>query len=61
MNKKELKYEEIISKLISEIDRISEEKDELERKYKKYFLKINPSDYKLNTKVKQNYVDKKKL
>ncbi len=59
MNK--LKYEKIISELISEIDRISEEKDELERKYKKYFLKINPNDYKLNTKVKQNYDNKKKL
>ena len=56
MNKKELKYEEIISKLINEIDRISEEKDELERKYKKYFLKINPNDYKLNTKLNiRNY------
>lgn len=52
MNEKELKYEKIISELISEIDRISEEKDELERKYKKYFLKINPNDYKLNTKIK---------
>ena len=45
------KYEEIISKLIDEIDRISEEKDELERKFKKYYLKIDPSKYKLNTKV----------
>ena len=26
-------------------------KDELERKYKKYFLKINPNDYKLNTTI----------
>ena len=51
MNK--LKYEKIISKLIDEIDRISEEKDELERKYKKYFLKINPNDYKLNTTIQK--------
>ena len=45
------KYEEIISKLIDEIDRISEEKDELERMFKKYYLKIDPEKYKLNTKV----------
>ena len=51
MKEKLQKYEEIISKLIDEIDRISEEKDELERKFKKYYLKIDPSKYKLNTKI----------
>ncbi len=51
-DKERLKYEKIICNLIDEIDRISEEKDELERKYKRYFLKIDPSKYKLNTKIK---------
>jgi hypothetical protein len=49
MNKQELKYESTIAELIKEIDRISEEKDELERKFKKYFLEIKEDEYKLNT------------